>query len=129
MDTRSMAMTKTLRAPGPDHPITIRPAGRRVVVRTGDVVLADTQAALELKEAQYPAVFYVPRADAKMDQLARTTHETYCPYKGGCNYFSIPALGTRGENAVWTYESPHDAVKEIADHLAFYPDRVSITAE
>jgi uncharacterized protein (DUF427 family) len=64
-----------------------------------------------------------------MDQLTRTVRETYCPYKGDSNYFSISALGNRVENAVWSYENPHDAVKEIADHLAFYPDRVSITSE
>ncbi len=27
-------------------------------------------------------------------------------------------------NAVWTYESPYAPVKEIAQHLAFYPNRV-----
>jgi uncharacterized protein (DUF427 family) len=29
-------------------------------------------------------------------------------------------------NAVWTYEQPYDAVADIRDHLAFYPDKVSI---
>jgi uncharacterized protein (DUF427 family) len=28
---------------------------------------------------------------------------------------------------IWTYEQPHPAVAEIADHVAFYPDRTSIT--
>ncbi len=27
-------------------------------------------------------------------------------------------------NAVWTYENPYDAVADIRDHVAFYPDRV-----
>ena len=30
------------------------------------------------------------------------------------------------DNAIWTYETPYDAVKEIAGHLAFYPDKVTI---
>jgi len=29
---------------------------------------------------------------------------------------------------VWTYEEPHDAVAEIADYVAFYADRVAVTA-
>jgi len=29
-------------------------------------------------------------------------------------------------NAVWTYEHPHDAMAQIKDYLAFYPDRVTI---
>jgi uncharacterized protein (DUF427 family) len=60
-----------------------------------------------------------------MSQLERSAHTTYCPYKGDANYYSIPALGVAGMNSVWTYEAPFEAVGKIADHLAFYPDRVS----
>jgi uncharacterized protein (DUF427 family) len=64
-----------------------------------------------------------------MSLLERTEHTSYCPYKGDAAYYSIPAGGERSVNAVWTYESPHAAVAEIKDHLAFYPDRVdAITA-
>ncbi len=64
-----------------------------------------------------------------MSQLQRTTHATYCPYKGDCAYFSIPASGTRSDNAVWTYESPYPAVEAIREHLAFYPNRVDAITE
>ena len=59
-----------------------------------------------------------------MAQLERTSHPTYCPYKGDCSYYSIPAGGERGVNAVWTYEAPYAAVSEIQEYLAFYADRV-----
>jgi hypothetical protein len=36
-----------------------------------------------------------------MTLLVRTDHATYCPYKGGCAYFSIPLGGERSINAVW----------------------------
>jgi uncharacterized protein (DUF427 family) len=77
-----------------------------------------------LREASYPAVYYIPRNDADMNLLTRTDHTTYCPYKGDCAYYSITPGGERAVNAVWTYESPYAAVKEIVQHLAFYPDRV-----
>jgi uncharacterized protein (DUF427 family) len=32
--------------------------------------------------------------------------------------------GDKSKNAVWTYEAPYPAVKEINEHLAFYPSRV-----
>jgi uncharacterized protein (DUF427 family) len=70
-------------------------------------------------------VFYIPRADADMALLERTTHETYCPYKGDASYFSLRGA-KNGANAVWSYEAPYDAVAAIKDHLAFYPDRVQI---
>ena len=112
------------RIPGPDHPILITPHRGRVVVRAGGKVIVDTTSALELKEAAYPVVFYVPRADADMDALTRTEHSSWCPYKGEASYFSIPAGGERAVNAVWTYETPFEAVEAIRDGLAFYPDRV-----
>ena len=115
---------KTVKIPGPDHPITITPTPKRVVVTVGGRVVADTRAALTLQEASYPAVQYVPRADVDMALLERTAHATYCPYKGDCAYYSVPAGGERAVNAVWTYEQPYDAVAAVREHVAFYPDRV-----
>lgn len=119
-------MNKLVKIPGPDHPITIAPNPKRVVVKVAGRVVADTRHALSLKEASYPAVNYIPRADVDMTLLERTGHSTYCPYKGDCSYFSIPAGGETGRNAVWSYEAPYAAVAEIKDRLAFYPDRVTV---
>jgi uncharacterized protein (DUF427 family) len=116
--------SKPVRIPGPDHPITVEPQAGRVVVRAGGKIVADTRNALKLKEASYPAVLYIPRADANMSLLERTQHATYCPYKGDCSHYSIPGGGDKARNAVWTYESPYPSVAAIAGHLAFYPDRV-----
>jgi uncharacterized protein (DUF427 family) len=116
--------TRPVLIPGPDHPITITPDSRRIVIRVGDKVIADTRSALTLEEASYPAVHYIPRADVDIAALERTDHSTHCPYKGDASYFSIPAGGARSVNAIWSYEHPHDAVAAIRDHLAFYPDRV-----
>jgi uncharacterized protein (DUF427 family) len=92
-------------------------------------VIADTSRALTVREASYPPVQYIPRSDVDLAALQRTGHATYCPYKGDCAYYSIPAGGERSVNAVWTYEAPYAAVGEIAGHLAFYPDRVDAIEE
>lgn len=118
------ANQRTKKIPGPDHPITVEPTGKRVVVKIGGRIVVDTRDALTLKEASYPAVQYIPRKDVDMAQLARTDHATYCPYKGECSYYSIADAGERGVNAVWTYEQPYEAVASIKEHLAFYPERV-----
>jgi uncharacterized protein (DUF427 family) len=119
-----MMVAKSLKIPGPDHPIAITPAKGSVVVRLKGRVIAETRNALILREASYPPVFYVPRQDADTALLARSDHTSYCPYKGDCSYFSIPLGGSRSINAVWSYEAPYPAVAAIKDHLAFYPDRV-----
>lgn len=116
---------KPIRIPGPDHPITIQANPSRVVVRVAGQTVADSRRALTLREASYPPVHYIPRADVDMALLERTDHASYCPYKGDAAYFSIPAGGDRSANAVWTYEDPYDAVDAIRDHVAFYSDRVS----
>ena len=115
--------------PGPDHPITILPAQSRVRVRLGGDVIAETSEALDLKESTYPVVHYLPRSVVQMDRLVKTAHSTHCPYKGDASYFSIIGKdGTRIENAVWSYETPFPAVKQIAGYLAFYPNKVEISA-
>jgi uncharacterized protein (DUF427 family) len=113
-----------MRMPGPDHPITIVPFNRHVTVLFGGEVIAETDHALELKEATLAPVLYVPRGDAHMALLERTDHGTLCPYKGDASYFTISAGGKRSENAVWSYEAPYPAMAQIEGHLAFYPKRV-----
>lgn len=117
---------KPVKIPGPDHPITVEKNPDRVLVKVAGQVLADTRGALSLQESTYPAVQYVPRGDVDLKLLERTDHTTYCPYKGDAAYYSIPALGEAGVNAVWTYEQPYDAVADIKDHVAFYTDRVEL---
>jgi uncharacterized protein (DUF427 family) len=115
---------KPVKVPGPEHPITIERNPARVVVSVAGRVIADTRNALTLREAALPPVQYVPRSDVDMPLLQRTEHATYCPYKGDCAYYSIPAGGKRSTNAAWTYEQPYAAVAAIKDYLAFYPSRV-----
>jgi uncharacterized protein (DUF427 family) len=129
MSEHTAPSPKTIKFPGLDHPITIQRNPKRVVVSFDGTVLADSGDALILREAGYPAVQYIPRKDVAMTLLARSPHTTYCPYKGDCAYFSIPSGGKRAINAVWTYESPYDAVAAIKDHLAFYLDRVDSIEE
>src|SRR5215813_1065744 len=129
MSERAEPKPKTVKIPGPDHPITIERSPKRVVISVGGHVIADTQDALTLREASYPPVQYIPRKDADMTLLERTDHATYCPYKGDCAYYSISAGGDRSVNAVWSYEAPYAAVTPIKDYLAFYPERVDAIEE
>jgi uncharacterized protein (DUF427 family) len=121
--------TRPERIPGPDHPISITPSQRRIVVKVAGQVIADSKSALRLQEASYPAVLYIPRADVDMAKLQRTEHTTYCPYKGDCSYYSIPSGGGKAVNAVWSYEKPYASVSSIQEHLAFYASRVDSIEE
>jgi len=117
-------MNKPMKVPGPDHPITITPSHDHVRVMLNGHAVADTKRALVLQEAAYKPVFYIPREDAQLALLEKTTHGTHCLYKGDASYYTIKAGGRIAENAIWSYEQPYPAMREIAGHLAFYPDRV-----
>jgi uncharacterized protein (DUF427 family) len=112
-----------------DHPITIEPTPGRVVVTLGERTIADSSNALTLREASYPPVYYIPRADVDMALMERTAHSTHCPFKGDASYYSITEGGDRSVNAVWSYEAPFEPVAAIRDHLAFYPNRVDAIVE
>ena len=120
---------KQMKVPDSDHPISIERNPARVVVSIAGRVIADTRNALTLREADYSPVQYIPREHVDFTQLEKTDHATYCPYKGDCNYYSVPAGGEKSVNAVWTYEDPYPAVEQIKGHIAFYPDRVEEIAE
>jgi uncharacterized protein (DUF427 family) len=114
--------------PGPDHPITLERSASRVVVRHGTVTVAETERALEMREASYPAVLYIPLDDVDQRLLRPSGHHTYCPYKGEASYYDIVgADGTALDAAVWHYDSPYPAVGDIRGHVAFYTDRVTLT--
>ena len=121
------SIAREVRLPGPDHQITVTPSTDRVVVRSGETTIADSQSTLVLRETNYAPVRYIPLADVERSLLTPSDLTTYCPYKGDASYYSIIADQERGTDAVWFYARPYPAVAEIKDHVAFYADRVHLT--
>lgn len=122
-------MARTVKIPGPDHPITIEPTATRVVVRAGGQVIADSTRALTLQESDYAPVQYIPYDDVTPGALRPTETLTYCPYKGDASYYTLTTADGEVADAVWTYEKPYESVAEIAGHVAFYPQHVELTVE
>lgn len=122
-----MSDSRPVLQPSEDHPITITPTEAKVVVRVGDEVVAESTSALTLQEANYPAVQYVPMTDVTGDLTGPTPTSTYCPYKGDASYYSLATGDSEIIDAVWTYQDPYPAVAEIAGHVAFYPNKVTIS--
>ncbi|WP_308291315.1 DUF427 domain-containing protein [Mumia sp. zg.B21] len=107
----------------------MEPTPSRVRVLVGDTVVADTTAALTLRESTYPPAVYVPRSDLDASVVSPTDTSTYCPFKGTASYVSITTPEGIVEDAGWTYPEPYDAVPSIRGHVAFYPDRVTVEVE
>ncbi len=115
-------------APGfksdPAHRIEIEPANSRWQARLGDTVLADSENALVLREANYPPVIYFPRDDVSLSRLVATDTSTTCPFKGDASYFAATDPAT---DIAWTYPETYDEVAAIAGHIAFYTSKVTVT--
>jgi uncharacterized protein (DUF427 family) len=118
-----------MKQPNPDHPIKVVRNPHRIRVLVGGVIVAETTRALTLKEAALPPVQYIPREDVATDLLERSSRKTHCPYKGDASYWDVTAGGIRARDAVWSYEKPFGAVKDIAGRLAFYPHKVDAIEE
>ncbi|MCV7278724.1 DUF427 domain-containing protein [Mycolicibacterium flavescens] len=113
--------------PTAEHPITVEATGSRVTVRFDGVVIAETDRALTLQEAAYPAVQYIPLDDVDAERLRPSDTHTYCPFKGEADYYHVvDSSGRTVEDVIWTYPQPYPAVEQIAGHVAFYPDKADV---
>jgi uncharacterized protein (DUF427 family) len=115
-------------APGyakkPDYRVDLLPEARQVRVSFAGTVIADSRAALRVEETGHAPVHYVPEKDVRTELLRPTAHQTYCPFKGDCSYWTIAVGGSESENAVWGYRAPYDEASGLAGHYAFYESRV-----
>jgi len=106
--------------------IKIRPATGTWVVRTEGAVIAESSNALELTEGDMAPVIYFPRDDVAMSFLDRSESRTTCPHKGEASYFSVVGSAGTLQDAGWSYETPNEAVAEIAGYIAFYGGMLTV---
>jgi uncharacterized protein (DUF427 family) len=109
----------------PRPPVIVADA-RRVVVRAGSVLLADTRRAVRVLETASPPTFYLPPDDAQIERLRRASGSSRCEWKGLASYWSVVlGDGTGLEQVCWSYDEPEPAFACIAGWLSFYPGRVA----
>ena len=101
----------------PYHRTDVRRSSRRVRVRVGGALVADTTRGLVLSETGLPNRWYVPREDVTAE-LEPSGKRAHCPYKGEAKYFHVEGM----ENGAWTYPEPYDSVRSIAGHICLIPD-------
>ncbi|MEM7471385.1 MAG: DUF427 domain-containing protein [Pseudomonadota bacterium] len=108
-----------------DH-ITLSKASDTYSIRAAGAVLGESANVIVLREGDYEPVLYVPRADLAMAFFDQTEHSTHCPHKGDATYFTLQAKSGPIANAAWSYEAPKAGLEQIAGHLAFYTDKVTV---
>ena len=98
---------------------------RRVLVRAGDHVIADTHRAVRVLETASPPTFYLPPDDIDQTLIVAASGESMCEWKGAASYWTVLLPdGTRIETVGWSYPRPQPAFAAIAGWLSFYPARL-----
>ena len=106
--------------------ITITKAEGTWGVRAGGAVLGESSDALKLEEDGYPFVIYFPRGDIAMAFLDDSDTRTTCPHKGEARYYAIQTKSVTLKDAGFSYDDPKDDVAEIAGHIAFLHEGVTV---
>ena len=113
---------KQVKLPGRDHPISIQRNPARVVVSVAGRMIADTNNALTLKAAYPPVNTFQPRTLISPIWNGRITQPTAL-IKAIAITTAFPPE-EKSVNAVWSYDDPFPAVRQIEGHVAFYPEQV-----
>jgi uncharacterized protein (DUF427 family) len=104
------------------RPPRLEPTPKRIQVKLGQLIVADSTRAYRVLETSHPPVYYLPQADVHMDWFEATQKHSFCEWKGGASYWSLRTDGKILVNVAWGYLEPSPAFAPIKGHLAFYLD-------
>ena len=118
--------------PGPEQesvwdyprPPALEAVEREIVVIFADEEIARTTAAFRVLETSHPPVYYLPPDDIQIDCLTPGGATSFCEYKGRAEYLDVEVGDRRVEKAAWRYPEPTERFEPIANHVAFYAQKM-----
>ncbi len=63
---------------------------------------------------------YFPRASLVEEHFTRSSHTSFCGWKGTASYYSVSVDGVENSDAAWEYESPSLLARKVKDRVAFW---------
>ena len=64
-------------AASPGYRVEMEPSPKRIRMKLGDEIIADSTNALVMFETNHKDFYYFPRTDLRMDLMVRTDHSTF----------------------------------------------------
>ncbi len=103
------------------RPPKVDPDSRKIVVKSEEILIADTTHAVRILETASPPTIYIPKEDINMDVLIKTDGHSLCEWKGNATYWSVVLPNKKITKCGWSYEKPFEEFESIAGYLSFYP--------
>jgi uncharacterized protein (DUF427 family) len=108
----------------PGYVVFTMPMPKRLRIKVGDIIVADTIEGLVMQESDHLPVYYFPTKDVHEEYLMLSSTTTESPFKGKATHYSLNTGVTLVEDAAWRYLEPIEGCPPIADYLAFYWNKV-----
>ncbi len=102
-----------------------RVPGKWVVYALGNIY-GETTEARELSIGEREPIILIPRDAVAMAFFDRTDHVSEEAQIGTATHYTLDTRSQMLENVAWSFESPAPEAAEIAGHLAFDTDRVTV---
>ncbi len=105
-----------------EHVLHVEPTSRRIRVRLGGQVVADSTAAQLLHPPGQTGTYLFPREDVRMELLHPSDLRTSAPALGEATFWTVAAGGSSAENAGYSYESPPGSAAMVTGLMGFVWD-------
>ncbi|KAI4256302.1 MAG: hypothetical protein LQ352_002136 [Teloschistes flavicans] len=117
--------------------IDILPSSRKITVKVGDVVVAESTLNMFLYETMLRTRYYMPKTaraafikrglvQIQWQYTTPSSTTSLCPYKGTAEYYNLNVNGTEIKDAIWWYrDSTHESAA-IAGMACFYNEKVDV---
>ena len=96
---------------------------RRIVVRRGDLLIADSLETYRVLETAGPPTFYISPRDVHVDLLQPFPGTSICEWKGVAQYWTLETSTSPRQAIAWSYPTPQASYGAIANYFSFYPGR------
>ncbi|KAL9002180.1 MAG: hypothetical protein Q9188_004876 [Gyalolechia gomerana] len=106
--------------------VEILPSTRRVTIKVGDVVIADSTHNMFLFETMLRPRYYMPKTAVQWKYVTPSSTTALCPYKGQSEYYSLNVNGKVIEDAMWWYRLTTHESDPITGMVCFYNEKFDV---
>jgi uncharacterized protein (DUF427 family) len=101
---------------------------RRIIVRRGDLFIADAPETYRILETAGPPTFYIPPRDVHVELLKPFPGTSICEWKGAAKYWTFATSTSSREAIAWSYPKAQAPYGAILDDFSSIPVASSVSS-